>query len=81
MMLSTACYQKPRKYRQLLLTFISPMDIVDNKLQQEVMMGDEIDLFRSFISRKGLRNTPEREEIIAEIFSTKLEEDLDKKLP
>lgn len=33
-------------------------------------MGDEIDLFRSFISRKGLRNTPEREEIITEIFST-----------
>ncbi|MFC1493835.1 Fur family transcriptional regulator [Thermodesulfobacteriota bacterium] len=32
-------------------------------------MGDEIDLFRAFISRKGLRNTPEREEIIAEIFS------------
>ena len=32
-------------------------------------MGDEIDLFRAFISRKGFRNTPEREEIIAEIFS------------
>jgi len=29
----------------------------------------ELALFRSFISRKGLRNTPEREEIIAEIFS------------
>ena len=33
-------------------------------------MGDEIDLFRSFISQRGLRNTPEREEIIREIFST-----------
>jgi Fur family ferric uptake transcriptional regulator len=33
-------------------------------------MGEEIDLFRSFIRRKGLRNTPEREEIIAEIFAT-----------
>jgi Fur family ferric uptake transcriptional regulator len=33
-------------------------------------MGNEIDLFRSFISKKGLRNTPEREEIISEIFST-----------
>ena len=32
-------------------------------------MGDEIDLFRAFISKKGLRNTPEREEIISEIFS------------
>ena len=33
-------------------------------------MGDEIALFRSFISKKGLRNTPEREEIIKEIFSS-----------
>ncbi|MBN1847866.1 MAG: transcriptional repressor [Deltaproteobacteria bacterium] len=33
-------------------------------------MGDEIELFRSFISQKGLRNTPEREVIIREIFST-----------
>jgi Fur family ferric uptake transcriptional regulator len=33
-------------------------------------MGDEIDLFRSFISQRGLRNTPEREEIIREIFSS-----------
>lgn len=32
-------------------------------------MGEEIDLFRSFIRRKGLRNTPEREEIIGEIFA------------
>ncbi|MGD9034841.1 MAG: transcriptional repressor [Desulfobacteraceae bacterium] len=32
-------------------------------------MGEELDLFRSFIRRKGLRNTPEREEIIAEIFA------------
>ena len=31
-------------------------------------MGDEIELFRSFISKKGLRNTPEREDIIKEIF-------------
>jgi Fur family ferric uptake transcriptional regulator len=35
-----------------------------------MVMGEEIDLFRSFIRRKGLRNTPEREEIIAEIFVT-----------
>ena len=33
-------------------------------------MGDEIDLFRSFIKRKGLRNTPEREEIIVEILAS-----------
>jgi hypothetical protein len=33
-------------------------------------MGEEIDIFKSFIRRKGLRNTPEREEIIAEIFVT-----------
>lgn len=33
-------------------------------------MGNEIDLFRSFLSKKGLRNTPEREEIITEIFAS-----------
>jgi len=32
-------------------------------------MGGEIDLFRLFITKKGLRNTPEREAIISEIFS------------
>jgi len=32
-------------------------------------MGGEIQMFRSFITSKGLRNTPEREEIIEEIFS------------
>ena len=32
-------------------------------------MGDEIGLFRSYVSMKGLRNTPEREEIINEIFA------------
>jgi Fur family ferric uptake transcriptional regulator len=40
-------------------------------------MGDEIDLFRSFISRKGLRNTPEREEIIKEIFASHEHFDVD----
>ena len=40
-------------------------------------MGGEIQLFRSFISGKGLRNTPEREEIIAEIFSTHEHFDVD----
>ena len=33
-------------------------------------MEDEISLFRTYISKKGLRNTPEREEIIKEIFSS-----------
>ena len=33
-------------------------------------MSTEVDLFRSYIARKGLRNTPEREEIIREIFAT-----------
>jgi len=33
-------------------------------------MGDEIDLFRRFISKRGLRNTPGREEIILEVFSS-----------
>ena len=33
-------------------------------------MSAEIDLFRSFIADKGLRNTPEREEIISEIFAS-----------
>ena len=32
-------------------------------------MDDEIGLFRSFIAGKGLRNTPEREGIIREIFA------------
>ena len=41
---------------------------VTNNLQKELVMGDEIALFRSYIAKKGLRNTPEREEIISEIF-------------
>ncbi|MBW1805767.1 MAG: transcriptional repressor [Deltaproteobacteria bacterium] len=32
-------------------------------------MNDELVLFREFISKKELRNTPEREEIVTEIFS------------
>ena len=40
-------------------------------------MDGEIDLFRSFIKKKGLRNTPEREEIISEIFSTHDHFDID----
>jgi len=40
-------------------------------------MGEEIELFRSFIRRKGLRNTPEREEIIGEIFATNDHFDVD----
>jgi len=33
-------------------------------------MKSEIEVFREFIRKKGLRNTPERETIIKEIFST-----------
>ena len=33
-------------------------------------MKDEIEVFREFIRKKGLRNTPEREAIIKEIFAT-----------
>ena len=33
-------------------------------------MKSEIEVFREFIRKKGLRNTPEREAIIKEIFST-----------
>ena len=40
-------------------------------------MGNEIDLFRSYISEKGLRNTPEREEIIVEIFADQDHFDVD----
>ena len=40
-------------------------------------MSDEIDLFRSFIAKKELRNTPEREEIIKEIFSVNDHFDVD----
>jgi Fur family ferric uptake transcriptional regulator len=40
-------------------------------------MGEEIDLFRSFIARKGLRKTPEREEIIVEIFASRDHFDVD----
>jgi len=32
-------------------------------------MRDEIEIFREFIRKKGLRNTPERETIIKEIFA------------
>ena len=42
-----------------------------------MVMGEEIALFRSFIRRKGLRNTPEREEIIAEIFANNDHFDVD----
>jgi Fur family ferric uptake transcriptional regulator len=40
-------------------------------------MGDEIGIFRSFIRRRGLRNTPEREEIITEIFASQDHFDVD----
>lgn len=40
-------------------------------------MGNEIELFRSFIKGKGLRNTPEREEVIVEIFATQDHFDVD----
>lgn len=33
-------------------------------------MKSEIEVFREFIRKKGLRNTPEREAIIKEIFAT-----------
>jgi len=33
-------------------------------------MKNEIEVFREFIRKKGLRNTPEREAIIKEIFAT-----------
>ena len=42
-----------------------------------MVMGEEIDLFKSFIRRKGLRNTPEREEIIGEIFANNDHFDVD----
>ena len=35
-----------------------------------MQMKNEIDVFRDFIRHKGLRNTPERETIIEEIFAT-----------
>ena len=40
-------------------------------------MADEIETFRAFISEKGLRNTPEREEIIREIFAIQKHFDVD----
>ena len=42
-------------------------------------MSAEIDLFRSFIAKKALRNTPEREEIIREIFAVQDHFDVDEK--
>jgi len=42
-------------------------------------MSAEIALFRTFIARKGLRNTPEREEIIREIFAAQDHFDGDEK--
>ncbi|MBW1721657.1 MAG: transcriptional repressor [Deltaproteobacteria bacterium] len=40
-------------------------------------MGEEVELFRSFIGEKGLRNTPEREMIIEEIFASREHFDVD----
>jgi len=40
-------------------------------------MGNEIDLFRSYIASKHFRNTPEREEIITEIFASSDHFDVD----
>ena len=40
-------------------------------------MGEEVDLFRSYISQRGLRNTPERMKIIDEIFSINVHFDVD----
>ncbi|NVM21798.1 MAG: transcriptional repressor [Desulfobacterales bacterium] len=40
-------------------------------------MKDEIEIFRGFIRKKGLRNTPERETIIKEIFATSEHFDVD----
>jgi len=40
-------------------------------------MANEIERFRSFIKGKGLRNTPEREEIILEIFVSRDHFDVD----
>ena len=43
------------------------MSLNNNKVNQVM---DEIQKFKDYIKRKGLRNTPEREMIIEEIFST-----------
>ena len=40
-------------------------------------MSEVIDLFRSFIADKNLRNTPEREDIISEIFTSSEHFDVD----
>lgn len=40
-------------------------------------MRDEIAIFRDFIRKKGLRNTPERETIIGEICDTRSHFDVD----
>jgi Fur family ferric uptake transcriptional regulator len=40
-------------------------------------MSEVIDLFRSFIADRNLRNTPEREDIISEIFSSSEHFDVD----
>ena len=40
-------------------------------------MKSEIEVFREFVRKKGLRNTPERETIIEEIFSTHEHFDVD----
>ena len=40
-------------------------------------MGEETRLFRSFVTKKGLRNTPEREKILEEIFASPEHFDVD----
>ena len=40
-------------------------------------MKSEIEVFREFLSKKGMRNTPEREIIISEIFASHEHFDVD----
>lgn len=44
---------------------------------QSLSMKSEIEAFREFIRKKGLRNTPERETIIKEVFATRDHFDVD----
>ena len=44
-------------------------DYCRDSLSIEMLMKSEIDVFREFIRKKGLRNTPEREQIVRAIFS------------
>lgn len=57
--------------RSFFLTIGENPDIIASPSQQGTKdtMNSEIEVFREFIRKKGLRNTPEREQVVQAVFS------------